>query len=152
MEKQVWGNAVWLLFHTLAAKLKPEFADEPKVLFGHIKQICSNLPCPDCAEHATALLNSINVNAVCASSESLKSFLYYFHNNVNSKIKKPQFTQEEANARYAKANTQPVVIQFIQIMETNMNNEKMMMMSFHRKQYMKNFRSYVISNAYKYNP
>ena len=28
MQKKVWGNATWYIFHTLAEKLKPEFKSE----------------------------------------------------------------------------------------------------------------------------
>lgn len=152
MKKQVWGNAAWFVFHTLATKLKPEFPEEPKILFQHIKSICRNLPCPDCSDHATALLNSVNVEMVCASTEQLKIFLHQFHNRVNAKVGNKQFTQKESEDKYIRANTRAIVLYFLNIMESNMNNEKMMLSAFHRSQYMKDFRGYMDKNLYKYNP
>ena len=57
----LWGEPTWFLFHTLAEKVKPK--DFPKIResFIHIiLRICSNLPCPDCANHALQYMNGIN--------------------------------------------------------------------------------------------
>ena len=55
MSKKQWGNATWYLFHTLAEKLKPEYDNpsEIRALYAQIKNICQNLPCEDCKNHAT---------------------------------------------------------------------------------------------------
>jgi hypothetical protein len=47
MKKKDWGNAVWLLFHTLSEKIKDEHVSELSILVSHISSICYNLPCPD---------------------------------------------------------------------------------------------------------
>ena len=42
MKKKDWGNAVWILFHTLAEKIKPEYTEELIVIVSHITSICNN--------------------------------------------------------------------------------------------------------------
>jgi hypothetical protein len=150
MKKKDWGNAVWLLFHTLAHKLKPEYSNETGILFTHINNICNNLPCPDCQEHANKILSRTNKKAIASSKESLIQFLYVFHNMVNKSINTPEFPKEKLNI-YANANTRNVVAHFIKLMSSNMNNDKLMMDSFRRQNYMSVFINYIKMNGYKYN-
>ena len=152
MQKSQWGPSVWYLLHTLPHKLKDEYSSETALLFSHINSICSNLPCPDCQEHASKVLSMANKKVVTSSKESLINFLYTFHNIVNKKIKNPEFSREALNEKYSRANTQKVVAHFIQVMSLNMNNEKMMINSFRRQNYMKSFVNYIKQNGYKYNP
>jgi len=150
MKKSVWGNAVWLLFHTLAIKLKPEFNSETPILFSHIVTICNNLPCPDCQEHASNLLMRANHKVVTASRENLIQFLHDFHNVVNKRISKPVFSKEGLQ-KYANANTKNVIAHFMNIMGANMHNDKLMMQTFRRQNYMNKFTNYIKANSYKYN-
>lgn len=150
MKKKEWGNSVWILFHTLAHKLKPEYKNEAPILFAHINSICNNLPCPDCQEHAATFLSRINVKAITSSRETLIQFLFIFHNAVNKRLNTPQFTNEALSATYSKANTRNVVLHFINIMSSNMNNEKLMMDTFRRQNYMNSFIKYIGANSYKY--
>jgi len=150
MRKKEWANAVWLLFHTLAEKLKPEFsASEAPVLFSHMVDICYNLPCPDCQGHATAYMQKANKPLVTASRENLMRFLWEFHNNVNLRIKQPLFMFTELD-RYKRANTRGVVLHFINIMSKTAGSEKVMMHNYHRKMYVAKFRDYIQANAYKF--
>ena len=150
MKKKDWGYAVWTLFHTLAYKLKPEYSNETAVLYSHINNICNNLPCPDCQEHATKILASVNVKQITANKDALIHFLYVFHNIVNKTTGVPDFPKEGLSI-YSRANTQRVVTHFIRIMSTNMNNEKLMMDTFRRQKYMTAFQNYINANGYKYN-
>ena len=152
MKKSEWGNAVWYLLHTLSYKLKDEYSSETSVLYSHINSICNNLPCPDCQDHAASVLSMTNKRTVTGSKEALIHFLHTFHNMVNKKIKKPEFSREALNEKYSRANTHRVISHFIQIMSSNMNNEKLMMNSFRRKNYMNSFVMYIKQNGYKYNP
>jgi hypothetical protein len=151
MKKKEWGNAVWLLFHTLAEKLKPEYTSELPLLVSHISQICNNLPCPDCQQHASQTMDRTNKSTISASKEALIDFLWQFHNDVNRRIK-TVFYAKEALDKYKTANTYNVVKQFISIMQAVANNEKTMLYGFHRSLYMKQFIDYINKNIYKYNP
>lgn len=150
MKKKDWGYAVWTLFHTLAYKLKPEHSQETNMLYSHIITICHNLPCPDCQEHASKILAKVNAKQVTASKDALINFLYTFHNIVNKSTGVPDFPKEGLNM-YNRANTQRVVAHFIRVMNTNMNNEKLMMDAFRRQKYMTAFINYIKTNGYKYN-
>ena len=152
MKKKDWGYAVWTLFHTLAYKLKPEYSNEVIILFSHINSICRNLPCPDCREHATEYLSRINIKAVTSSREALVQFLYIFHNTVNRRLNMPIFPQNALDTMYSNANTRNVVAHFISIMNSNIHNEKLMMDTFRRQNYMNSFITYIGANSYKYNP
>jgi hypothetical protein len=152
MKKQVWGNATWYLFHTLAYKLKPEFSSEVPILFNHIKNICNNLPCPDCQSHATKFLAHVNVALIVSSKDNLINFLHAFHNNVNKRIGNKQILISEHDAMYSRAVTYNVIKHFLTIMDQNNNNEKLMMLSFHRKRAISLLREYFTNNIHKFNP
>ena len=151
MKKSTWGNAVWFLFHTLAEKIKPEHKDEYKLLLNHITGICSHLPCPDCQQHSTRVMLQVNQSGFVNSKETLIDFLWKFHNDVNKRTKKPEYSLESLN-KYKSAVTSAIVKNFIMIMSATSNNEKTMMYGFHRMLYMKNFITYINANTYKYNP
>jgi hypothetical protein len=152
MKKKVWGNATWYLFHTLAYKIKPEFKSEIPILFSHISQICNNLPCPECQQHATEFLAQINVGKVTSSKESLNQFLWTFHNTVNKRTGGAIISFETCQELYSRANTTAIIKHFIAIMDQNLNNEKGMLYTFHRKRYLKIFKDYITANINKYNP
>jgi len=85
VKEMLWGEPTWFLFHTLAEKIKEEYYNNLKSeLIGFIKNICSNLPCPDCAQHATRYVNGVNFSAI-NTKEQLKVFFYTFHNEVNKR-------------------------------------------------------------------
>jgi len=149
MKKKTWGNAVWFLFHTLAYKLKPEYSSEVSVIVSYIVNICNNLPCPDCSEHAIKLLSQVNTKSI-NTRDSLIHFLFTFHNMVNKKINIPDFSKDSLNI-YSRANTKNIVSHFINTMNLNMNNNKLMMDTFRRQNSLSNFVNYIRSNGYKYN-
>ena len=150
MKKQVWGNAVWFLFHTLAEKLKEEHTNELPLLVSHIANICNNLPCPDCQQHASRTMNLVNKASISSSKEALIDFLWQFHNDVNKRTKTFYYPKESLN-KYKTASTFNVVKHFIAIMSATSNNEKTMLHGFHRGLYMKQFIDYINKNSYKYN-
>jgi len=151
MQKKVWGNATWYLFHTLAEKLKPEFKSELPVLFSYIQLICNNLPCPTCQSHASETMMRVNKGTVTSSQESLINFLLFFHNSVNKRIGTPEFSKE-ALTMYKNAITANIIQNFINVMSENLRNQKALLNSFHRQMFIKNFKNYITANAHKYNP
>lgn len=84
-----WGGITWVFLHTLSYKVHPEHYRQTKnELWDHIKQLCSNLPCPDCASHAMQYLKKIKTPE---TKEQLIRLLVDFHNVVNRRIGKPAF-------------------------------------------------------------
>ena len=96
--KSVWGPCVWYLFHTLAYSIK----DDDPTRFETVKnefikfafRISTNLPCPECSQHATQYISRINPAAI-KTKTNLKTLFVEFHNAVNQRKGKPIFTFEE---------------------------------------------------------
>ena len=149
MSKQEWGNATWYLFHTLAEKLKPEFSSESGELFRQMKLLCGNLPCPDCAKHAIDTLSSANARAI-NSKEDITEFIWQFHNKVNARTGRPQFSREESHRKYSRAITRIIFTNFISVFKMNARNDKAMMHSYRRQSCTKAFEKYIYANSYKY--
>jgi hypothetical protein len=92
--KILWGRATWELFHTIAAKINEDFFNKKRVnLFILLIDICKNLPCPTCAQHASMIMTPNNLRYV-TTKEQLITFLYNFHNQVNIQTNKPLFKYE----------------------------------------------------------
>jgi hypothetical protein len=85
MSPKHWGPPIWALFHTMAEKIKEEnYTEMYPQIFNWIKQICLNLPCPDCANHASQFLKRVDLKTIRTKAE-LKMMLFVFHNMVNNK-------------------------------------------------------------------
>lgn len=127
-----WGNTTWYLFHSIAEKITDEiFNQERKNIIGMIRKICTVLPCPDCAEHATEYFKKVNFDLI-KDRYSLKSFLFDFHNKVNLRTNKKLFTREELESKYKKANLKIIINYFMKFFFANTNNPKMYTHSFQR--------------------
>ena len=102
-KRMKWGEPTWFFLHTLAEKVKAEqFQYIRGTLLQNIYLICTNLPCPDCSNHAKTYLDSINFNRIRTKQE-LKEVLFVFHNSLNIKKGYSIFTREELNDKYNKA-------------------------------------------------
>ena len=101
---RLWAPPTWYFFHTFAEKINPRFYQyNVKSCFSLIKQVCYNLPCPDCRYHATTYINKIHLRDV-STKEDLKFVLFTFHNFVNRRLGKPIFTWDQLEL-YKRANT-----------------------------------------------
>ena len=111
VKEMLWGQPTWFLLHCLAEKVKESsFPKIRKSLFKTIIQICGNLPCPECAEHATNHLQRINFDAI-QTKEQLKTMLWNFHNIVNKKKHYPIFPFEKLS-QYNNAHFKNIVQNF----------------------------------------
>jgi hypothetical protein len=137
MSKKDWGNISWILMHSLAQKvIENKFVNCKQILIKIIFDICNNLPCPDCREHANKLLKSSNINKI-SNKKELISFLCEFHNIVNKKLKKPTKNIEEVEKQYSTAKLNMIIITFFRVYNSVMYNEKMLTDSFRRKIFLK---------------
>ena len=151
MSKQMWGNSTWYIFHTLAEKLKPECDSEIQTILYHFKQVSFNLPCMDCAKHATDMMQNAKLDKV-KTRDDLKQFFLEFHNIVNKKLNKPIFSRDECDKLYAKANTVNVVNHFIAVMKSNqISSERTMMHTVTRHLCVDSIAKYMREHGYKYN-
>ena len=137
MSKKDWGNISWILMHSLAQKVtENNFVNCKEILIKIIFDICNNLPCPDCREHANKLLKTSNINKI-SNKKQLITFLCEFHNIVNKKLKKPTKNIEEVEKHYSTAKLNMIVITFFKVYNSVIYNEKMLSDSFRRKIFLK---------------
>ena len=109
---RIWAPPTWYFFHTFAEKIDPIFYRRNiKTCFNIIRQICYNLPCPDCRYHATNYINNIRYHDVL-TKEDLKFVLFTFHNFVNQRLGKPTFTWAQLEL-YRRANTRKIFQLFL---------------------------------------
>ena len=103
-EKQYWGRPTWIFLHTLAEKINEEYFDTLKTqIYDFIIQICHNLPCPICANHARQYMKNVNFNNI-TTKQGLKKMLFDFHNTVNQRKSYPQFKITDLDVTYSNAN------------------------------------------------
>lgn len=108
-----WGKPTWFLLHTLAEKVNEDnFPTLRKDLLDIVYSICTNLPCPDCANHAKIYLDGINFNTI-QTKQDLKMMLFIFHNSVNIRKGYSIFTKEELDTKYASAITSNIIQNFM---------------------------------------
>jgi len=141
-----WGPPTWYLFHTLAEKVIDSDFDKMKPeLITMIKLICSNLPCPDCSHHATMMLNNSKLASI-KNKDDLKQYMLWFHNQVNIKLNTRQFTMEELNSKYSKANTQKIIQYFLQIWSKKTNAPRLMSHALHKSRAVTHFNNWWKTN------
>ena len=146
-----WGNACWFLFHTLAVKLKPERTDLVPKILSLVINVCKNLPCPDCSQHATATLNSLRCNQI-KTRDQLMLVLWQFHNMVNKRRKVEFFSIDEYNKKYSNALFDPIVSNFIRVMKGKFpTNERGMLNSMQRSIMVDDVDSFVSNNRQGFN-
>ena len=88
---EVWGPAVWSLFHTLAERVNAHiYPYIARQMFKMIVRICGFLPCPECSNDASNFLAKIKIENL-KTKEDFKKTFYLFHNYVNAKKRKPLF-------------------------------------------------------------
>jgi hypothetical protein len=124
-DPMTWGEPTWFLLHTMAEKIKPEvFAKTREDVLTVITTICTNLPCPECSEHAKKHLENIGFKNI-RTKEELKTALFQFHNYVNSHKKFPIFSRDELDEKYARANSKNVIYHFMQHFQEGSKNPAM---------------------------
>ena len=114
--KMVWGEPTWFLLHSLAEKIKPEhFANNTtrQDVLNVIYTICTNLPCPECSEHAKKYLTQTVGYTAIRTKDELKNMLFAFHNYVNQRKRYPIFSRDELDEKYARANIKKIIYNFL---------------------------------------
>jgi hypothetical protein len=146
-----WGEPTWFLFHTLAEKIKPErFALLRTELLSLISNICQNLPCPDCANHATEFLAQ-NRFMYIASKEQLVRFLFEFHNSVNRKKGFPLFQWTEMD-KYKSAILVNILAHFFQQFAASSGNARMMHQAMFRQRLLSSTKQWLMNHLDAFDP
>ena len=130
--KEIWGNNIWCLFHSLAHKIREEkFEVHKNNLIFIVKTICNTLPCPECSKDASAMLNKVDFNTI-KTKHDFKMFLFNFHNAINAKLNKSLFSYENLDNKYNNVNFDALYNNIYIIYNTNTNIPQLMSSSFHK--------------------
>ena len=130
--KMVWGEPTWFLFHVLAQKVKESsFPIIRKELIDVIVQICNNLPCPDCANHATQYMRNVNFELI-RTKQDLMQLLYEFHNSVNTRKGLPLFPYADLEPKYSRAITVAILQHFMAHFDKKSYSARISTNNFHK--------------------
>lgn len=146
-----WGKSYWFFFHTMAAKIKPEYYLQYRNhIFDIVKEVCHNLPCPDCTQHATSYINKININSL-KTKEDFNMCLFEFHNSVNRRKNFPVFSVEELIQKYSTANFKNIINYFMYYYKMEYRSIRMIAESMHRQRSAKRILEWLQSNHQLFN-
>jgi len=122
------------------------------VLFNFITQVCHNLPCPTCAEHAKAYIARLKKKPEFLTNKTLFiNALYIFHNDVNERIKKPMLTYDELKVLYRGKNLINVYNNFVQNFHSTANLT-LINQNFHKKRILHAFKIWIIAHIKSFSP
>lgn len=142
-----WGKPTWYFFHTLAEKIKPEeFTGVRTDLLDIVYSISTNLPCPDCANHARTYLDKINFNTI-QTKDDFKNMLFTFHNFVNQRKGYNIFTIDQLNELYKSANTANIINNFLMHYLKKNSSPSMMANDMFRRRIINKAREWLNANS-----
>jgi hypothetical protein len=131
-KKMKWGEPTWYFLHCLAEKIKDDaFPSIRLEILNVIYTVCANLPCPDCANHASEYLKSINYKMI-QTKEQLKNVLFSFHNSVNNKKNLPIFPRDQLEEKYRNMEFIPVIYTFMTHFQDKHKSIRMIANDFYR--------------------
>lgn len=144
MSPSTWGPSTWIFMHTLAAKIKESSFQTigPNLVFVLI-QICNNLPCPECAQHAKQFWAKVKTANIKTKTD-LINLLFVFHNMVNKRKQNRQFKHESLNFY----NTRNIIDTY-NAFSRNFNtkgNMNLINESFHRNMMLSSLRTWMMTN------
>lgn len=144
MSPNNWGPPTWVFLHTLCEKIKDDsFPIIGNSLISFIISICSNLPCPECSQHAKLFWSKVNKNNI-TNKIDLINLLFVFHNVVNKRKNYQPFKYQDL--QYYKTKN---IIETYNSFSRNFNtkgNMKLLTESFHRNIMMSSLKKWLMSN------
>tara|TARA_B100001175_G_scaffold167322_1_gene141873 strand:+ start:45975 stop:46421 length:447 start_codon:yes stop_codon:yes gene_type:complete len=106
-----WATPTWYLFHTIASRLDETYFNSHLIECKNLVQnICGNLPCPICQNHAIYYLKTTNFHRIRTLAQ-FREYLFIFHNFVNTQLGKKKFTKAEME-KYNRANIDKIILLF----------------------------------------
>ncbi len=102
----VWGPHQWNMLHTIAVAYpdQPD-ADRQKSSLNYLHSMCENLPCPGCSHHCNEYLQTHPPQV--GSNESFFAYTVDFHNEVNRRLQKEQWSYSRARETYTAQISDP---------------------------------------------
>jgi hypothetical protein len=149
MSPSYWGPCTWVFMHTLAAKIKEDsFSLIGPNLILILIQICYNLPCPECSQHAKQFWSKVKTSNI-KNKTDLINLLFVFHNVVNKRKQLKAFKHE--NLKYYETRN---VIETYNTFSKNFNtrgNMNLINESFHRNMMIASLRNWLMANINHFN-
>src|SRR5579872_4707058 len=111
IDPELWGASGWSFLHYVAASY-PAIPNEQerqnfKNFFEHLQNV---LPCTECREHYTKLLQQMPIDSFLVSGQQLRQWLTSVHNTVNARVESSQrWTLAQVDAKYPPANPDDAV-------------------------------------------
>ena len=101
LDPKLWGREVWSCLDMLVVAYpeKPS-ASQVRSMNLVLVNLANVLPCPSCALHMRNYLQSHPPR--CGTRHELRDWLLKFHNSVNRRTNKKEWTQEEADKALVK--------------------------------------------------
>jgi len=151
VSKDVWGRTTWRLFHHMVNGLKEERIDLIQPALTIIRNICRSLPCPDCSEHATLLLNRLNLSSI-KTKRDLVQCIHEFHNKVNTRIQKRELTLDEHDLLYKYVNTEGAFIEWRRIMQTRSPGNRLLLYAITKQCLIREVTQFFNRHMYAFKP
>lgn len=83
-----WGPITWFFLHTFSEKINEDAFKKKQIYYLNLLyNLCCNLPCPTCSNHAKSYLDQNSFKNIKTKNE-LRRFFWNFHNNVNTRLGK----------------------------------------------------------------
>ena len=109
-----------------------------------ISDICTNLPCPQCAYHASSFMRRHKMNNL-KSKDDLIKYVFLMHNNVNKRLKKKIYNFNEIEI-YNDYDIKTVLGDYYKINLKLRTGERMMLHNYHRRMFISEFYNYFNKN------
>jgi hypothetical protein len=140
-----WGAPTWTFLHTMAEMINEEyFPTIRNEMFAVIVQICTNLPCPICSNHAREYLSKINVGSI-QTKQDMKHMLFVFHNTVNARKSFETFPVSGLD-KYKTGDFKAIANNFMTFYQVKTSQSHLFALEMNRQQAIRNIKKWIIDN------
>lgn len=149
MTTKTWGPPTWIFLHCLAHKIKEEhFINLKETIINLIIKICKNLPCPECAEHASLIMKHLKAENI-HNKDDLKEMLFIFHNIVNERLEKEMYSEDELKM-YDNYIFSVVIQNFLNSWKNFPHSQQMINNNFHRNLLLRSLTNFLKQHFHKF--
>jgi hypothetical protein len=97
MKTSIWGSSAWTFLHAISFAYpedpSPEHKEAALNMFSSLQLL---LPCGECCSHYCSTFQRSELSSHLHSREAFSKWLVEFHNQVNRRLKKPEYSYEKA--------------------------------------------------------
>jgi len=138
---KIWGPKLWYFFHIFSEQINDKFFTTNRIeILSLLSDICNNLPCPTCSEHARSYLKKHRFHKI-QTNEQLKQFFYNFHNVVNKRLHKEYYPYNEIDL-YKRGKILKI-LDFVYVELSRPVHNDNFTLSFFKKNAVKNLRKFI---------